>query len=157
MRQNTIFGKSEKFSRFLPHICRILTILASHLPKSHFFCLTRLPMLTILPSHVCRSPRYVNYRIIPIPDTNNPMQRICEEKARRILHWALMKDCQCEWGKYVNGGQVAAESRRGPKCDEKFTICGQSSKFSRFIVTLAANSHASSSHLPQNSHDSSSH
>ena len=69
---------------------------------------------------------------------------------------AFMKDCQCEWGKCVNGGQVAAGSRGGPKCDAKFTICGQSSKFSRFIVTLAANSHASSSLWPQNYHASSS-
>ena len=92
-----------EFSRFLPHTCR----------NSHDSCLT-----------LADPPRYVNYTY---PDNNNPMQRICEEKARRILHWAFMKDCQCVGGKCVNGGQVAAESRRGPNCEAKFTIFGQCS------------------------------
>ena len=63
----------------------------SKAPISNDFTLTISQLVTISPSKFLNPPLYVNFTY---PDNNNPMQRICEEKARRILHWAFMKDCQ---------------------------------------------------------------
>ena len=110
-----IFDQSSELSRFLPHTGQIVTILASHWSK------------------------IVNMRILLIPDNNNPMQRICEEKARRKVDWAFMKDCQWMWGKCVNGRPTDCGVPWRPDMWRKFTIFDQSSKFSLFIVTLVKN------------------
>ena len=67
------------------------------------------------------------------------MQRICEEKARRIVNWAFMKDCLCEWGQmreWPTGWQ------RGPLEARNMT---QNLQFS----AKAQNCHASSSLWPK--------
>jgi hypothetical protein len=79
---------------------------AAKAQNSHAFTLTICRILTISPSQFAAFSRFHPHNLpqnpdmwktnihIPCPDNNNPMQRICEEKARRILHWAFMKDCQ---------------------------------------------------------------
>ena len=118
-----------KIYDFWPKL-RSVTIFASHWSNCHDSCLTLVKKCHDSCLTLVNPPLYVNYTY---PDNNNPMQRICEEKARRILHRAFMKDCQWLWGKCVNEGQVAEESRRGPKCEAKFMIFDQSSEVSRFL------------------------
>ena len=79
-----IFGQSSKLSRFLPHTGRIVTILDSHWPKLSRF----------LPHALAETQLWEINIWFSCKNNNNRMQRICEEKARRILHLALIEDCQ---------------------------------------------------------------
>ena len=112
-----------KLSRFHPHICQ----------NCYDFTLT-----------ICQSPYML---ILNIPDNNNPMQRICEEKARDHCIGCWLRSANECGGNCVNGGQVAAESRGVPKCEGNLQFLTKAKKCHAFTLTICQSVTISPSHL----------